>query len=182
MRDLLIITLMCLAALTIGAWLYFYGPIASFAPSKPATVAVEQQASASTAAATPPVDVTFTVIAHGANASKQLVRKNFAIYSKDEYERIWKLTGSTEKMPTIDFTKAYVVAVFLGEKPTGGYSVSVEKITDSSDIRTVSVRTEKPGEGCVTTEALTSPYQFIRVLLSGATLASINSEKVVPCN
>lgn len=178
MRDLVIITGMCAAAILIGAWLYFYGPTDLLTtPEQPAQSA--QSASASNAA---PVttDVSFTVIGHGKSATVT-ERKNYAVYSADDFAKVWKMTGSTEKIPTIDFTKAYVVAVFAGNKPTGGYVISVKGIKDAGNARNVDVLIEKPGKGCVTTESVTSPYQIVRVPFSEASLGHSDVEVETPC-
>lgn len=178
MRDIVIITGMCAAAILIGAWLYFYGPTDV---REPRAIAPEtQQASAS--ASTPETkDVTFTVIGHG---KQSLVheRKNYAAFTEEDFAKLWKQTGSTDKMPTIDFTKAYVVAVFAGDKSTGGHAVSVTSIKDAGDARVFHVLLEKPGAGCVTSQELTSPYQVIRVPNSDASLAHTDVEVEVPCN
>lgn len=172
---------MCLAALGIGVWLYFYGPISVSTNEQAAVTESVPQASAEEKAPESK-DVSFTVIGHGKNATEVTARKNYAIYTKTEYARIWKLTGSTEKMPTIDFNKAYVIAVFAGTRTTGGYAISVDSVEDTGDSRHVFVLIEKPGVGCITTQALTSPYQFIRVPFSSASLGHTDIEKEIPCN
>ncbi len=180
MRDLLIIAGMCIAATAVGAWLYLYGP-AEFMKESAETPAPVVQEVAAEVEAPKATDVPFTVIGHGSKAASVTERKNYAVYTKEEYARIWKLTGSTEKMPTIDFTKAYVVAVFAGSRTTGGYAISVDKVLDTQDARSVHVLIEKPGVGCITTQSLTSPYQIIRVPFSGASLSHTDTEQEVPC-
>lgn len=181
MRDLLIIIGMCVAAIAVGAWLYFYGPN-DFIPSSDQSAQVASVETASAEVAVPEsTKVTFGVIGHGSKAEGITARKNYAIYTKEEYARIWKLTGSTEKMPTIDFKKGYVIAVFAGNRATGGYAISVDSVSDTGYSRSVSVLIEKPGVGCITTQALTSPYQIIRVPFSAASLSHVDIEKEVPC-
>lgn len=180
MRDLLIIVGMCVAAIAVGAWLYFYGPSDFIAPSEQ-TVARVETASAEIVAP-PSIDVVFEVLGHGSAAAGVATRKNYAVYTAEEYARIWKLTGNKEKMPTVDFKKSYVIVVFAGNRPTGGYAISVDSVSDTGDARSVSVLIEKPGVGCITTQALTSPYQVIRVPSSTASLSHTNTEKEVPCN
>ena len=180
MRDLFIITSRCVAAILVGAWLYFYGPYDFMAPSEQIAASVE---TASAEVAVPEsTDVSFEVLGHGSKAAGVTTRKNYALFTAEEYARIWKLTGSTEKMPTVDFSHGYVVAVFAGSRPTGGYAISVDAIADTGDSRSVSVRLEKPGVGCITTQALTSPYQIVRVPFSEASLSHVDIEKEMPCN
>ncbi|MEK7201699.1 MAG: protease complex subunit PrcB family protein [Patescibacteria group bacterium] len=176
MRDLLIILGMCVGAVVIGAWLYLYGPGEFMSATPKATEDVRAEVA-------PPAgtEVAFSVLGHGSRATGMTERKNYAVYSKEEYARIWKLTGSTEKMPTIDFAEAYVIAVFAGTRATGGYAISVEKVTDTEGARSVAVLIEKPGVGCITTQAITSPYQIIRVPYVDASLSHVDTERDVPC-
>ena len=51
----------------------------------------------------------------------------------------------------------------LGRRPTGGYSISAEKIEDYGEFIKASIIIKKPGINCGVTQALTSPYQFIEV-------------------
>lgn len=184
MRDLLIIMGMCVAAVVVGAWLYLYGPsnLMVEQPNEMREPAAMNTQQASAEAARPEATkVTFSVIGHGSSAQEVTTRKNYAVYTEEEFAKVWKMTGSTEKMPIIDFTNAYVIAVFAGTKPTGGYAISIDTVSDVGDVRTVSVLSEKPGVGCITTQAITSPYQFIRVPFSGASISRVDSERDVPC-
>lgn len=176
MRDLLIILGMCVGAVVIGAWLYLYGPREFMSTPPKATEDVRAEDTAPVGKA-----VEFSVLTSGTSAIGMSERKNYAVYNKEEYARIWKLTGSTEKMPAVDFNQAYVIAVFAGTRPTGGYAISVEKVTDTEGARSVSLLLEKPGVGCITTQAITSPYQIIRVPYVDASLSHTDTEKEVPC-
>lgn len=181
MRDLIIIIGMCAAAILIGAWLYLYGP-SDFMKEDPYAAVAGQQAGATAALADEPqAEVPFTVIGHG-KQSEITVRKNFAVYSEDEFAKLWKQTGSTEKVPVIDFSKAYVVAVFAGEKPTAGYTIAVEQVTELRDKRTIHVTIEEPGDGCEASNATMNPYQIIRVPFSEAEPVRLDTQKIVPCS
>lgn len=179
MRDLLIIIALCVAAVVVGAWLYFYGPSQASVPHNNVVASVESASAGEVKPEATPVK--FGVLGHGSKAEGVTARKNYAIYTKEEYARIWKLTGNTEKMPTIDFKKGYVIAIFAGTRATGGYAISVESVSDVGDARSVAVLIEKPGVGCITTQAVTSPYQIIRVPFSAASLSHTDIEKEVPC-
>jgi len=178
MRDLLIIIGMCVAAVAVGTWLYFYVPFTEFG-SPQATEIKEASAEVMVPENTP---VSFVEIAHGSNATGITARKNYAIYSADEFEKIWKQTDSTKKVPAVDFTKQYVIAVFAGVVPTGGYTISVSDVMDIGDARSVAIHIEKPGKGCVVTTAQSSPYQIVTVPLSGGSLSHTDTESEVDCH
>lgn len=182
MKDILIVLSMCLAAIILGAWLFFYGP-GAFSQSK----AEQQQAAPLTAEA--PVtqnavsEVSFRILDSGAQAVEVTERKNFAVYDAQEFARLWKMAHGTDgvAVPNIDFSKEYAIGVFAGTKSSGGHLIAVEKITEAGDTRTVGMVLTKPGANCVVTEALTSPYQIIVVPFSSAFLAPRETTVETPC-
>lgn len=56
-----------------------------------------------------------------------------------------------------------VVGVFLGQRPTGGYSVRVAGASAQNSVLTLTVAVTTPGPGSITTQALTSPWTIVRV-------------------
>ena len=67
--------------------------------------------------------------------------------------------------PIVDFEKEMVLAIFLGEKLTGGYRseiVSVGEDRASGQLRVV-WRQFKPPAGAITTQALTQPFHIVKV-------------------
>lgn len=85
--------------------------------------------------------------------------------SRDEVQRLEALPGRTlslESLKTIEFEREHVVLAAIGQKPTGGYSVTL----DSSEIRggtlELKVRVTEPAPGTMVTQALTTPAQSSR--------------------
>ncbi len=177
MRHMLIVLVICLAAIVVGAALYFYGP------SQLRETQVLTGTEASALGADQAASVSFTVLAEGTNASGVSERKNYAVYSEEDFTRLWTMAYGTDTsaMPSIDFDTQYVIGVFAGEKPTGGHTIEVASITDASSIRTVSMALTRPGEDCMTSEALTSPFQLIAVPVSDRELARTETEIVASC-
>lgn len=182
MRDVLIIATMCVAALAIGAWLYFYGPT-EFRNVPPPQG--EQHAANASSDSNDAVDVPFSVIESGNNAANVSTRKNYAARDTDAFAKLWTLTygKNAPPLPSIDFDTEYVIGVFAGEQSTGGYAIAVSSVTDHGTAsRTVSVTVTKPGTDCVNTQALTSPYQIIRVPVSIASLTREDRTVEKSCN
>ena len=67
-------------------------------------------------------------------------------------------------LPDVDFRRETILAVFLATKPTGGYGLEVEDVTLEGNDVYVDLRETEPAEGAITTQALTTPWVFIRVL------------------
>lgn len=166
------------AAILIGVGLYFYaqtqtpGGLSYVPPSATSTLPAQ------------PETVSFRVLDEGANAANVSVRKNYAAYSEESFQKIWNMANGFDGKtpPNVDFSKEYVIGVFAGQKPTGGYSIVVTSVTDTGDTRTVAITLTAPGENCMVTEALTSPYQILAVPRSSALLAHADTGISTPCN
>jgi hypothetical protein len=63
-------------------------------------------------------------------------------------------------MPTVDFKKQDVIAVFAGSKTTGGYSVEIGDPARTAKKAVVPVTLYKPGPGTMVTQAFTAPCSF----------------------
>ncbi len=181
MRDILIILGMIVAAIAIGAGLYFYVPSEVLAPA-PSPAATTAPVSASN---TPAVakTVKFSELDSGTHAAGVSVRKNYAAYTEEDFAKIWKMAHGTDgkAQPKVDFSKEYVIGVFAGQKATGGNSIAVASVTDAGNARTVAVTITKPGAGCMVTESLTNPYQIIVVPVTGLSLAHTDTEVAKAC-
>lgn len=64
---------------------------------------------------------------------------------------------------TVDFSNRRVALLSLGGRPTGGYSISAEKIEDHGEFIQASIIIKKPGTKCAVPQVLTSPYEFVEV-------------------
>lgn len=128
-------------------------------------------------------DISFRVLDTGTIAADAAGRKNYAAYSQSSLLKLWAMAHGTDGTvpPPVDFATEYVVGVFAGQRPTGGYSIAVTNVTDLSDTRTISVTLTKPGAGCITNQMVTSPYQIIAVPESSAALAHTDTETSTPC-
>lgn len=127
--------------------------------------------------------VSFTVISEGSDSGTITERKNYRLHSTEEFSALWLMVyGTSSAVPVVDFTKEEVLAIFDGTRPTGGYSISVDSITDKTALRRrISIRHSLPGDACVTTQAVTSPFQIIRVSKSTAVLAREDFEETQEC-
>jgi hypothetical protein len=55
-----------------------------------------------------------------------------------------------------------VLAAALGTRPTSGFDVAIDAALDGATLR-ARVTETRPGMGCMTTQALTSPVALVRV-------------------
>lgn len=76
--------------------------------------------------------------------------------------------GFAGTAPGVDFRSHQVVAIFAGQKPTAGYSVQVQKVSDDSQPGqpsrgTVHYRIIAPPPDAFLAQVLTYPFVLIRV-------------------
>ena len=71
------------------------------------------------------------------------------------WTRLWLMVG--QDAPPLDFTKFFAVAVFLGERPTGGYTVEfLDPVPKGMDL-TVRYKVLPPGG--FSTQAIAQPWK-----------------------
>jgi hypothetical protein len=118
-----------------------------------------------------PRDVPFEVVARGSQAVGVDRPAYRLLRSREELARSWNQAYgsslSVPALPSVDFARETLVAVFLGTKPTGGYGLEVEAASFEGDDLYVDVRETSPAAGAMTTQALTSPWLVLRIPRGG---------------
>lgn len=102
---------------------------------------------------------TFDILQQATNGGREK-GGNEVIKSQDKLNALYAELNLTD-VPTIDFETSNVVALFMGQKNTGGYSISVSGVTLSEDTATVQIITTAPQD--IATMALTEPYCFAKI-------------------
>lgn len=76
------------------------------------------------------------------------------------WDKLWKehLGGRELPLPTVDFKKHDVVAVYAGSKNTGGFAIEIAEIKRGKTDAEVHAVLTKPGKGSIVTQAFTSPF------------------------
>jgi hypothetical protein len=65
--------------------------------------------------------------------------------------------------PQVDFEQEMVIAVFLGERPTGGFALGIKTVERRAHGLHVLIEEMVPAPHAMVTQAFTSPYHFIRL-------------------
>jgi len=95
--------------------------------------------------------------------------------SQEEYETlVERMLGRGSRAPVqqIDWSRYKIIAVALGERPTGGYSLSVETIARAKTGQTFIVARETaPRFGQPVTQMMTRPFVILRVENSATNLS-----------
>lgn len=161
-RDVQIILGICVAAIVIGGALFFTDssalPLSSGGTS-------------------------FRVLAEGDTAVSMTERKNYRVSNEEQYETAWRRAYGENgpSRPAINFEREEILAVFDGEHGSGGYDIAVSSVVDTDAARTVTIVHTVPDESCMTTQAITSPFELVVVRTSALPITRIDETVVTPC-
>jgi hypothetical protein len=118
------------------------------------------------------MNIDFTTISRGADSGYQSASQT-VIDNQEGWINLWQQhTSDTEPpppVPQVDFTSYNVVAVFAGEKSTGGYSVEMLTVEtrnfQTKDLPSLVIVVEyrQPQPEDFVTEAMTYPYHMIKI-------------------
>lgn len=85
----------------------------------------------------------------------------------DEFRTLWQQhTSSFDAPPTVDFNTQSVLAVFGGEKPTGGYTAAITSVKQLNTTLTVHYRISSPDPNTGMTQVITYPAHIVSIPLS----------------
>lgn len=105
-------------------------------------------------------------------------KENFIIVEQEEWSRLWNLLTDRifpkPELPTVDFEKESLIAVFQGQKGSGGYSIEIIEVQKIGNMITIFINESEPGSSCNTTSAMSEPYHIIKLPNPGITEADIS--------
>lgn len=84
------------------------------------------------------------------------------VRTPEEWTALWRQHGGGD-VPKVDFSARTVVAVFLGTRTSGGFSVEFVGTKESAGVLTVQWRERRPERGDVTAQVLTSPMLAVTI-------------------
>ena len=82
---------------------------------------------------------------------------------EEVYALLSKSISPSLEVPKINFDRQIVIALFLGEKTSGGHSIIVEYVANSKDSISVNYKIKTPNKGEAVTFAMTQPYCIIKI-------------------
>ena len=86
------------------------------------------------------------------------------ITTQEEWMNFWESVSPNDgPVPQIDFDKKMVIAVLMGQKSTGGYSIEITNVIEQENDVIVKIKEISPGPNCGADAVLTSPYHIIEV-------------------
>jgi hypothetical protein len=100
-----------------------------------------------------------TTIARGTDSAIEEPRE-VVVRTIDEWRELWRAHG-TEPMPEVDLSNSVVVGVFLGSRPTAGFTVAITSVTVSGDQAVVHFGEARPDPGALVAQVVTAPYHLV---------------------
>jgi hypothetical protein len=80
-----------------------------------------------------------------------------------EWTALWKAHNFDKPAPSVDFDREMAAAVFMGSRPTGGFSVEIVSAEERDGSFVVGYRESSPRADAVTVQILTAPYHIVAV-------------------
>lgn len=106
------------------------------------------------------------------------------LYIEDEeaYERLWQRhAGGEVRRPKVDFERHAVIALFAGEKRTGGFAIETRYLEQRDDTLHLEVQLRAPGDNCATTQSFTQPWQLVKTPRGAERVKFEVDRRQVPC-
>lgn len=114
-------------------------------------------------AATPPAPLPLTELARGAYGQVTTPGRE-VIRDQATWDRRWSEMQLTRMAPpAVDFAGQMVIAVFMGQRRSGGHAIEIVAVEVGDGGLVITVRVTGPAAGAITTQALTAPYHAVRV-------------------
>lgn len=87
--------------------------------------------------------------------------KQVVVRTEAEWTTLWRQHTPDRKRPAVDFSRAMVVGVFMGSRPTAGFSVDIVSTIQANGVLMVRYRETQPPKGAITAQVITSPYHLV---------------------
>jgi protease stability complex PrcB-like protein len=87
------------------------------------------------------------------------------VRSQAEWSALWHKHSNElySTPPTVLFDQEIVVAVFLGEKTTGGYDVTIVRAEQNADELVIHYQEKSPAPGSMVVQVFQQPFHIVRI-------------------
>ena len=115
-----------------------------------------------------------------------VANQNLVIRQESQFNEFWESLHQSKtpipELPEVDFNNQMVIAATMETQPSGGFSIEITQVRLKSGILGVQILSTKPGDGCITTAALTTPYHLIKVDKRSEEVEFLEEEKINDCS
>ncbi len=121
-----------------------------------------------TAYQAPDEELIWDVLAEGGQATGVEQPQYALISNADQLLTFWNRAYgaqlNTPPLPDVDFRRETIVAAFAGTKPSGGYGLTIERVTLEGNDVYLDLNEISPASDAISTQALTSPWLMLKIL------------------
>jgi hypothetical protein len=112
-------------------------------------------------------------------------RRESVVRDSVQWRSLWtELVGrraATTPVPAVDFGREMIVFVSMGSRPTGGYAVTIERITRAPNALVVSAVYRSPGPRCGVGQAVSAPVDVVLVPRMDLPLRFVARDSTADC-
>jgi hypothetical protein len=106
--------------------------------------------------------MSFTTIQQGPLSGVDAER-HVVVRTEAEWNALWREHQANREEPRVDFSRSMVIALFMGSRPTAGYTIQVTRVEPSDHGITVFYRQAAPDPGAMVAQVLTAPFHIIQL-------------------
>ena len=112
--------------------------------------------------------INYEIIDSGISSGKRFASFYFDVITEEEkFNRLFREIHSDQLPPpvppAIDFRNSFVLIASTGEKPTTGYSVSIDQIARHDDVLKVKLQITEPSTDKKHAMMLTQPFVMVKI-------------------
>ena len=112
-------------------------------------------------------------------------QRRIVIRDAGDWSEFWdEFVRLVEPQPdpsSVDFSTQMVIAATMGQRTSGGYTISVEEVAEKDGTLFAAVQEVTPGVLCITTDVMTAPAVAVMVPRHVGTVAFVDTELALPC-
>ena len=101
------------------------------------------------------------------------------------WEATWELltaaTVPAPHRPAVDFSREVVLVVAAGERPSGGWGVTIDAVEAADGGLAVSYTVAGPAPECVAAQLMTAPVDVVRAVRPAGAVRFAGRTLLVPC-
>lgn len=89
---------------------------------------------------------------------------------------------ATGPAPSVDFSQEMVIAAVMPLRPSSGYQISIDHVTEYADHIEAEVVERSPAKGCMTLTVITRPFDIVRVPKRAKPVTFVEKTIETTCN
>lgn len=94
-------------------------------------------------------------------------KREVMLTNNEDYQKlmneVYQNLDQLPRIPVVDFSKYSLLAVFIGQRTSGGYLVTIDSVISSSSKINCYVTEIAPGKNCGVTDVITSPFAIVKI-------------------